>query len=306
MRSSSRSSSRSTRPEIETRNSAECASGPVPQGHRARCSASGCPQLLDRPLAGRQGLLLPPDAGLLVVLAAAQLVHQPRLLALLLEALQSAFEGLVFLDLDARQRATLLARTPSRSRPLQHSRRLRRLRRLPPDLRGPDGTRHPSAPSSVRTGALHSRAVEPSRSREIRRRPASLARPCFALLRAPTMPHCAPGASQRRLCSRAVSFHVRARCATSPGTPRRPGRIPLHTRSQPPNFLIKRALELEAGGMYLTLKWSAIHRRSRFSMAWNTCRQARRSLRRARPSWRAAPRCAVRCASPGKAHGRAP
>ena len=102
--------------------------GPGTLRHRARCSASGRPQLLDRPLAGCEGLFLPSYARLLVVLAAAQLVHQPRLLALLLEALQSAFEGLVFLDLDTRQKATLPARRPARDASTLAISRAQRLR----------------------------------------------------------------------------------------------------------------------------------------------------------------------------------
>jgi hypothetical protein len=81
--------------------------------------------------------------------------------------------------------------------------------------------------------------------------------------------------------------------------------------SQSPNFLIKRALEQEAGGMYLTLRWSAIHRRSRFTQVWNRRRQARqtpgpRRATRARLWSRADPRCAGRRASPARARGRAP
>ena len=60
-------------------------------------------ELLDRSLSGGQGLLLLADARLLVVLAAAKFVHDPRLLALLLEALHRALEGLVILDLYTRQ-----------------------------------------------------------------------------------------------------------------------------------------------------------------------------------------------------------
>ena len=209
--------------------------GPGAHGHRARCSASCSPQLLDRPLAGRQGLLLPSYARLLVVLAAAQLVHQPRLLALLLEALESALEGLVLLDLDPRQKATLPAR---------------KLR----------------LPLRPRSG----KAVGP--------------------------------------CSRFPSHvqdHVQEHHV--PERQVRPRSRSGDLLSQSPKFLIKRALELEAGGMYLTLKWSAIHRRSRISKAWNSCRHPRQhSVKPARPWSRADPRCADRCASPARARVRAP
>src|SRR6516164_9337270 len=64
-------------------------------------------QLLQRPLARCQGLLLAANARLLVVLALAELVHQAGLLALLLEALQRALEGLVLLQLHTRQTVSL-------------------------------------------------------------------------------------------------------------------------------------------------------------------------------------------------------
>src|SRR5262245_16190217 len=155
--------------------------GPGARGHRARCSASCSPELLDRPLAGSQGLLLPSYARLLVVLAAAQLVHQPRLLALLLEALQSAFEGLVFLDLDPRPQATRPARQASTT-----------------------------AASPVRQG---------------RGAPARV-----------------PALFPSRVPSYIQERQVRPRSRSA------------DLLSQSPKFLIKRALELEAGGMYLTLK----------------------------------------------------
>ncbi len=60
-------------------------------------------QPLKRAFARRYGLLLAPNAGLLVVLSFAELVHQPSLLTLLLEALQRDFEGLIVLELDAGQ-----------------------------------------------------------------------------------------------------------------------------------------------------------------------------------------------------------
>ena len=53
-------------------------------------------------LASRQRLALPPDARLLVMLALFQLGEEPRLLALLLEALERALEGLVRLHDDLR------------------------------------------------------------------------------------------------------------------------------------------------------------------------------------------------------------
>src|SRR5581483_11472695 len=55
-----------------------------------------------RLLAGRQRLALPPDARLLVVLPLLQFGEEPRLLALLLEALEGALEGLVGLHDDLR------------------------------------------------------------------------------------------------------------------------------------------------------------------------------------------------------------
>ena len=65
------------------------------------------PQLLDQALAGSDRLLFATDAGLLVVLTTAQLVHETRLLALLLEALHRALEGLILLELYAGQRSLL-------------------------------------------------------------------------------------------------------------------------------------------------------------------------------------------------------
>src|SRR5438445_3646819 len=64
------------------------------------------PGLIGRPLpalgllASRQGLALAPHTGLLVVLPLLELGQEPRLLTLLLEALQYALEGLVGLDDD--------------------------------------------------------------------------------------------------------------------------------------------------------------------------------------------------------------
>src|SRR5262245_65304966 len=58
------------------------------------------PLLLQRALAGGGGLLLPPHARLVVVLAELQLAQDPRLLALLLEALHGDLEGLVVAKLD--------------------------------------------------------------------------------------------------------------------------------------------------------------------------------------------------------------
>src|SRR5262245_37525862 len=58
------------------------------------------PLLLQRTLTGSGGLLLPPHARLVVVLAALQLAQDPRLLALLLEALHRDLEGLVVAELD--------------------------------------------------------------------------------------------------------------------------------------------------------------------------------------------------------------
>src|SRR5207247_10376383 len=49
-------------------------------------------------LASGEGLPLAPNAGLFVVLALLELREEPGLLALLLEALQRAFEGLIGLD----------------------------------------------------------------------------------------------------------------------------------------------------------------------------------------------------------------
>src|SRR5207302_1194853 len=51
-------------------------------------------------LARGEGLPLAPNAGLLVMLALLELRQEPRLLALLLEALERAFEGLVGLNDD--------------------------------------------------------------------------------------------------------------------------------------------------------------------------------------------------------------
>src|SRR5882672_11029841 len=51
-------------------------------------------------LAGGEGFALPPNAGLLVVLTLFELRQEPGFLALLLEALEGALEGLVGLDDD--------------------------------------------------------------------------------------------------------------------------------------------------------------------------------------------------------------
>ncbi len=68
---------------------------------------------LKRAFARRYGLLLAPNAGLLVVLPLAELVHQSSLLTLLLEALQRDFEGLVVLELDAGQNSSPTSRSQS-------------------------------------------------------------------------------------------------------------------------------------------------------------------------------------------------
>jgi hypothetical protein len=85
----------------------------------------------------------------------------------------------------------------------------------------------------------------------------------------------APGASQRR--------HLSSRSVPEPDSP-----------ELIPKVLIKRALELEAGGMYLRHRWSAIHRRRRSSQARNTRRHVRHVLldfARLRLAARYAPRC---------------
>lgn len=61
------------------------------------------PKLLERSLPGRDRLLLASNARLLVVLPTPKLEHDPRLLYLLLEALEGSVERLVVFDLDPRQ-----------------------------------------------------------------------------------------------------------------------------------------------------------------------------------------------------------
>jgi hypothetical protein len=110
-----------------------------------------------------------------------------------------------------------------------------------------------------------------------------------------------------RTCSRVLLTSSRSRPRV-PGPTQIPIQRPaLSVPEESPKFLIKQALELEAGGMYLTLRWSAIHRRGRFSKAWHTRRHARQQrVKRERPWSRADLRCADRCASPARARGRAP
>ena len=72
---------------------------------------SGSAEFLDGPLARRDGLALAPDARLVVVLAPTQLVHDPGLFALLLEAFEGDLEDLVVLDPNTRQRRSLQSRT---------------------------------------------------------------------------------------------------------------------------------------------------------------------------------------------------
>ena len=69
---------------------------------------STCSQLLDQTLASRNRLLLLANTRLFVVFASAELVHDPSLLALLLEALQRSFEALILLELYTRQSTPLL------------------------------------------------------------------------------------------------------------------------------------------------------------------------------------------------------